>query len=56
MVGEIKRLTDALVVFDDMMKNVFTHRSHHQNVSVVFVVENFFDKNKHLRTIVLYKK
>jgi len=59
-VGEIDELADTLVVFDDMMNevndrvaNVFTRRSHHRNVSVVFMVQNFFNKNKHMRTISL---
>ena len=57
---EIETLADALVVLDDMMDdldarvtNVFTRGSHHRNVSVVFMVQNFFNKNKHMRTISL---
>ena len=59
-VGEIDGLADALVVSDDMMNevddrvaNVFTRGSHHRNVSAVFMVQNFFNKNKHMRTISL---
>jgi len=58
--GEIEKLADALVVLDDMMSeldgrvaNVFTRGSHHRNISVVLMVQNFFDKNKHMRTISL---
>jgi len=58
--GEIEKLADALVVFDDMMSevdgrltNVFTRGSHHRNVSVMLMVQNFFEKNKHMRTISL---
>ena len=48
----IDRLTDALVVYDDLMDEaderltrIFTCRSHHRNVSVIFMVQNFFNKN-----------
>jgi len=56
----IDRLTDALVVYDDLMDEanericrLFTHGSHHRNVSVIFMVQNFFKKNRHMRTISL---
>ena len=35
------------------MANLFTKGSHHRNVSVAFVVQNLFHKNKHIRTISL---
>jgi len=57
---EIEKLNNALVVLDDMMtevdqkvSNMFTRGSHHRNVSVIFMVQNFFNKNKHMRTISL---
>jgi len=47
----IEWLTDALVVYDDLMDEadkrltrIFTCRSHHRNVSVIFMVQNFFKK------------
>jgi len=56
----IDRLTDALVVNDDLMDEadermtrLFMRGSHHRNVSVIFQVQNFFNKNRHMRTISL---
>jgi len=56
----IDRLTDALVVYDDLMDEadermtrLFTRGSHHRNVSVIFMVQNFLNKNRHMRTISL---
>jgi len=53
-------LRDTLVVFDDMMMesdikllHAFTRGSHHRQNSVVFMVPNFFNTNKHMRTISL---
>jgi len=48
------------MVIDDLMNetdgsvaNLFTKRSHHRNISVVFLVENLFHRNKNIRTISL---
>jgi len=48
----IDRLTNVLVVYDDLMKEadkrltrIFMRGSHHRNVSVIFMVQNFFNKN-----------
>ena len=56
----IDRLIDALVGYDDLMDEadekltrIFTCGSHHRNVSVIFMVQNFFNKNRHMRTISL---
>jgi len=56
----IGRLTDALTVYDNLMDEadekltrIFTCGSHHRNVSVIFMVQNFFNKNRHMRTISL---
>ena len=45
----IERLTDALVIYDDLMDEaderltrIFTRGSHHRNVLVIFMVQNFF--------------
>jgi len=50
----------ALLVLDDLMNeadqtvaNLFTKGSHHRNVSVVFLAQNLFSKNKFARTISL---
>lgn len=51
---------DALLVIDDQMSetdvsvsNWFTKGSHHQRVSVIYIVQNLFGKNQHMRTISL---
>jgi len=50
----------SLLIVDDLMDeadrsvaNLFTKGSHHRNVSVVFLVQNMFHKNKYIRTISL---
>ena len=50
----------TLVIIDDLMtetdksvSNLFTKGSHHGNLSVLHLVQNVFDKNKHTRTISL---
>jgi len=50
----------TLLIVDDLMNEVneevasmFTKGSHHRNVSVIFLVQNLFHKNKHVRTISL---
>ena len=40
-----------LIIIDDLMVDLFTKKSHHHNTSVVFVVQNIFEKG--LRTISL---
>jgi len=57
-VDKIEKLTNARIMLNDMMNkidneatNMFTRGLHHRNVSVVFVVQNFVNKNKHLRMI-----
>jgi len=44
---------DLMNETDDSVANLFTKRSHHRNVIVVFLVQNLFYKNKHIRTISL---
>jgi len=51
--SEIEDIRDALVILDDMMieadqkiLNIFTYKSHHREISVIFLVQNFFNKNK----------
>jgi len=50
----------TLLILDDLMSetnqlvaNVFTKISHHRNVSVVYLTQNLFDRNKYARTISL---
>jgi len=52
--------TRVLLIVDDLMDDadrsmadLFTRGSHHRNVSVVFLVQNLFHKNKYIRTISL---
>jgi len=49
-----------MIILDDLMSetnqlvaNMFTKISHHRNVSVVYLTQNVFDKNKYARTISL---
>ena len=44
---------DLINETDDSVANLFTKRSYHRNVIVVFLVQNLFYKNKHIRTISL---
>lgn len=50
----------VLLIIDDQMQEVdqrisriFTKGSHHRNLSVIYIVQNLFDKNKEHRTISL---
>ena len=50
----------TLLVIDDLMQetndtvaNIFTKISHHRNISVLYLTQNLFPKNKHARTISL---
>ena len=50
----------TLIILDDLMSetdksvtDLFTKGSHHRNISVLHLVQNLFDKNKHARTISL---
>lgn len=50
----------TLLVIDDQMHNadqritnLFTKGSHHCNISIIYIVQNLFDKNKEHRTISL---
>lgn len=49
-----------LLILDDLMSeatleisNLFTKYSHHRNLSVIYLSQNLFDKNKHARTMSL---
>ena len=56
----LKTKKRTLVIIDDLMtetdksvSDLFTKGSHHHNLSVLHLVQNVFDKNKHTRTISL---
>jgi len=36
---------------NDGVANLFTKRSHHRNVSLMFLTQNLFHKNRHMSTI-----
>ena len=44
---------DLMNEADESVANLFTKGSHHRNVSVIFLVQNLFHKNRHVRTISL---
>jgi len=50
----------TLMIVDDLMSetnqlvaDIFTKLSHHRNISILYLSQNVFDKNKHVRTITL---
>ena len=50
----------VLLIIDDLMneseecvEKIFTKMSHHRNISIVYITQNIFPKNKHARTISL---
>ena len=56
----LKTKKRTLLIIDDLMtetdksvSDLFTKGSHHRNLSVLHLVQNVFDKNKHTRTISL---
>ena len=46
-------LDDLMSEADDRVSKLFTKGSHHRNLSVMFIVQNLFGKNKEQRTISL---
>lgn len=59
-VDSIDPKQNNLVIYDDLltqcnenMESMFTKYSHHRNTSVVFITQNIFAKNKHMRTMSL---
>ena len=59
---EVSKNGVKLIVIDDLMEEfsrndkasyLFTRGSHHMNISVIFIVQNFFHQSKHMRTISL---
>lgn len=69
--SNLNSLRNCLIIFDDLMaelasdsrlSNLFTKGSHHRNLSVIFITQNFFHQGKEMRNIhlnshylVLYK-
>ena len=47
----------VLLIIDDFMQetdaNLFTKGSHHRNISVIYLTQNLFHKNPHMRAITL---
>ena len=50
----------TLMIVDDLMSetnqleaDIFTKLSHHRNISILYLSQNVFDKNKYVRTITL---
>jgi len=43
-------LDDLISETNQLVANVFTKISHHRNVSIVYLTQNLFDKNKNART------
>jgi len=57
-IGDFDGREPTLLIIDDLMQetndtvaNMFTKGSHHRNVSVVFLAQNLFPKNKFARTM-----
>ena len=46
-------IDDLMQETNDMVANIFTKISHHRNVSILYLTQNLFPKNKHARTISL---
>ena len=46
-------IDDLMSEADDRVSNLFTKKSHHCNISVIYIVQNIFDKNKQHRTVSL---
>ena len=46
-------LDDLMSEADERVTKLFTKESHHKNLSVIFIVQNLFGKNKEQRTISL---
>lgn len=44
---------DLMAETDDRVTKLFTKGSHHRNISVIYIVQNLFNKNKENRTISL---
>lgn len=49
-------IDDLMGVLDKNITDLFTKRSHHNNLSVILITQNLFDKNREVRTINLNTK
>ena len=59
-ITDLKRFKPDIIILDDLMSEIsanisdlFTIDSHALNISVIFIVQNLFNKNKFMRTISL---
>jgi len=57
-IQELNKNIKNLIIFDDLMseidqniENIFTKHSHHRNISVIFITQNLFQDNSHMRTM-----
>ena len=50
---DIVVLDNLMAETDERVTNLFTKKSHHCNISVIYLVQNLFPKNKESRTISL---
>jgi len=46
-------IDDLMSETNQLMADIFTKRSHHHDISVIYMTQNVFDKNKYARTISL---
>ena len=46
-------IDDLMTETDDRITSLFTKKSHHRNISVIYIVQNVFNKGKENRTISL---
>lgn len=60
--NDFQKISNSLVIIDDLMNemgnnralsNLFIRNSHHNNISVIFIVQNMFHKGKEMRNISL---
>lgn len=42
---------DLVSALDQRMEDIFTKHSHHRNISIIFITQNLFQSNAHMRTM-----
>lgn len=59
-IEQVNKSIKNLIIIDDLLsdinqkvEDIFTKHSHHRNMSVIFITQNLFHGNKHMRTISL---
>jgi len=57
-IDQLNKSVRNLVIVDDLiselnqnLENIFTKHSHHRNLSIIFITQNLFLNNQHLRTM-----